>query len=171
MRPKFRLPRRYHWIKKSDTHYKIISGNQVMDDYSLGRFHQDSLGEDTLVCLKKVKGKPIAVIELTVHSGNTEGTRHDIEFYGNSLVVELLAVDRAYQGHGIGTEVMALAENIGRSFNAYRILLEAVEDKVYFYEQLGYTIKGGKYIDREWGQLVPMEKILTNDKFLDDQNA
>ncbi len=171
MRPKFRFPRGYHWIKKSDTNYEIISGNLVMDSYSLGKFYQDSLREDTLVCLGKVKGKPVAVIELTFHSGQTEGTGSDIEFYENSLVVELLAVNGAYLGQGVGTKIMVLAENIATSLSAHKISLEVIHDKVDFYKRVAYTIESGKYIDSEWGALVPMERVLINGKFYEERNT
>ena len=76
------------------------------------------------------------------------------------MVVELLAVDKSYHGLGIGTDMMALAENVGRSLNVYKISLEAVEDKVNFYKELGYSQKAPKYSDAKCGILVPMERKL-----------
>ncbi|MGC8505263.1 MAG: GNAT family N-acetyltransferase [Thermoplasmata archaeon] len=162
MKLTFKLPRGYHWIKKSDVRFEIISGNRTMDSYSLERFYEDSLRQDTFVSLRKVKGKPIGIIELTFHKRKVEGIDDNPDFYEYSLVVELLSVDKSYQGTGIGTDLMALAENIAHSLNAYKILLEAVEDKVNFYKKLGYYVKGPKYIDADWGTLVPMERIISS---------
>ena len=132
----------------------------MMDQYSLQQFFNDSQKPKTFVILRKIKGIPIAVIELTFHQKKVEGIEVDIDIYQYGLVVELLAVDKSYHGHGIGTDMMALAENVVRSLNVYKISLEAVEDKVNFYKKLGYTQKEPKYIDPEWGILVPMERKL-----------
>lgn len=132
----------------------------MMDKYSLQQFFNDSQKTETFVILRKIKGIPIAVIELTFQQKKVEGIGVDIDIYQYGLVVELLAVDKSYQGHGIGTDMMALAENVGRSLNVYKISLEAVEDQVNFYKKLGYSEKDPKYIDPEWGTLVPMERNL-----------
>ena len=160
MKPTFRLPKGYHLIKRSDVKYKIISGNPKMDSYSIQQFFNDSKKPDVFVFLRKTKGVPIAVIELTFHRTKVEGIEDVIDFYQYTLVVELLAVDIFYHGTGIGTELMALAENVGRSLNIYKISLDAVEDKVNFYKKLGYIQKGQRYRHPDWGLLVPMERKL-----------
>ena len=132
----------------------------MMDQYSLQQFYYDSQKPNTFVILKKIKGIPIAVIELTFHQTKVEGIGVDIDIYEYSLVVELLAVDKLYHGLGMGTDLMALAENVGRSLNVYKISLDAVEDKVSFYKELGYSQKAPKYSDSKWGILVPMEREL-----------
>lgn len=132
----------------------------MMDKYSLQQFFNDSQKTETFVILRKIKRIPIAVIELTFQQKKVEGIGVDIDIYQYGLVVEMLAVDKSYHGHGIGTDMMALAENVGRSLNVYKISLEAVEDQVNFYKKLGYSEKDPKYSDPEWGTLVPMERNL-----------
>lgn len=112
------------------------------------------------VFVRKIKGIPIAIIELTFHQTKVEGIEDVKTFYQYSLIVELLAVDKKYQGLGIGTQMMALAENVGLSLNVYKISLDAVEDEVDFYKKLGYSQTGKSYNDPDWGKLVPMERKL-----------
>lgn len=87
------------------------------------------------------------------------------------MVVELLAVNGAYPGQGVGTKIMVLAENIATSLSAHKISLEVIHDKVDFYKRVAYIIESGKYIDSEWGALVPMERVLINDKFYEERNT
>ena len=160
MKPTFRIPKGHHLIRKTDVRYKIISGNVKMDSYSLQQFFNDSKKPDVYVFVRKIKGIPIAIIELTFHQTKVEGIEDVKTFYQYSLIVELLAVDKKYQGLGIGTQMMALAENVGLSLNVYKISLDAVEDEVDFYKKLGYSQTGKSYNDPDWGKLVPMERKL-----------
>ncbi len=158
MSAKIRLQRGFSLIGKSDVRYKITSGNHSMDKITLQDFYNDSKLSDTWVVLRRQKNVPVGVIELTIHMEKVEGVPEYANMFMYVLVVELLAVDVSTQGKGIGTDLMAVAENVGQTLNAYEISLEAVEDKINFYEALGYKKIGSRYLDPEWGYLTHMRK-------------
>ncbi|MDR3538464.1 MAG: GNAT family N-acetyltransferase [Acetobacteraceae bacterium] len=54
-------------------------------------------------------------------------------------VFRLVAIDEGWQGHGLGTVMLTLAENYARDWGADTICLNAVPDAWRFYARQGFT--------------------------------
>ena len=61
--------------------------------------------------------------------------------------------------------MLILAEKIALKYGFREIQLEAVENKVRFYEDLGYKEYREMFCDYEWGNLYPMQKKIKNFKY------
>jgi ribosomal protein S18 acetylase RimI-like enzyme len=140
---KLQLGKTYHIINKNDCKYSIKSGNASMDKHSLKDFYNDSLNDDYLVVVKAEKNIPVGVIEIIID---------------DKFTVEMVAVDITKQGLGIGTAMMIKAESIAKQLNFKEIYLEAVENKVEFYKNLGFEIYAEPHEENGWGWLFPMKK-------------
>lgn len=63
------------------------------------------------------------------------------------LLINTLASGRQYQGQGVGAALARWAETFARPCRCELIELWAINDKVKFYERLGFAIVDGKKID------------------------
>ncbi len=150
MDKKIRLRGGYRYIKKTDQG-TIISGNQAMDSISLEDLYNISLKDNNIIIIvKEEKKKTVAFMEIIKNS-----TFH----------VELISVDHRFQKRGLGTSMLHLAEKIASKYGFTEIRLDAVEDKVEFYRDLGYIEYGEMFYDYEWGNLQPMKKKIKNYKY------
>ena len=69
---------------------------------------------------------------------------------GDQLLVENLAVAPAWQGHGFGSRLMALAEDVARDLGRPRLRLftnKLWSANIRLYQRLGYRIDGETPID------------------------
>ena len=64
--------------------------------------------------------------------------RIDIKRDGRA-VFRLVAIDEAWQGHGLGSTMLIMAEDLARDHGANMICLNAVPDACRFYTRLGFT--------------------------------
>ncbi|MGB5396030.1 MAG: GNAT family N-acetyltransferase [Gammaproteobacteria bacterium] len=60
--------------------------------------------------------------------------------------IRYMAVEPAYEGRGIGRQIVAALEAIAQKNNHPTIVLDAREPAVGFYERLGYKIKAKSYL-------------------------
>ncbi len=62
---------------------------------------------------------------------------------------------------GVGTRLMALAENVGRQLGKKEIRLESLDTVVKWYDDiLGYEEYDEPYDDKEFGRLTPKRKLV-----------
>jgi hypothetical protein len=59
-----------------------------------------------------------------------------------------------------GTLLVNLVDDISRQFNYQRIVLYSVQDRISYYEKLGYIQLDEKVRDPKYGMLTKMEKLL-----------
>ena len=116
-----------------------------MDEHTLKDFYSDSLYDNHLVVVKTEKNIPVGIIEIII----------DKEF-----TIEMIEVDAAMQGTGIGTGMMIKAESIAKQLNFKEIYLEAVEIKIECYRSTGFETYAEPYYEEDWGLLFPMKKEL-----------
>ena len=64
--------------------------------------------------------------------------RIDIKRDGRAIF-RLVAIDDPWQGHGLGTTMLVMAEDLVRDFGADTICLNAVPDAYRFYTRQGFT--------------------------------
>jgi predicted GNAT family N-acyltransferase len=74
--------------------------------------------------------------------------------------IRYMAVEPAHEGHGIGRQIVLALEAIARRHNCERIMLDAREPAVGFYEKLGYEIKTKSYLLFDSIQHYRMQKTL-----------
>ncbi|MHA8063099.1 GNAT family N-acetyltransferase [Aquirufa aurantiipilula] len=74
--------------------------------------------------------------------------------------VRCVAVDHAHQGKGIGKLIMEYLEKVGKENHWHEIILEARENAVPFYTNLGYIIEKESYLLFGEIQHYTMKKIL-----------
>ncbi len=77
------------------------------------------------------------------------------------MIFGRLVVLPGYRGRGLGSRVLAAAEDWSRELGAERVALEAIEDKQPFYLKQGYSVAGDGTFFREPFTCVLMEKSLT----------
>lgn len=82
---------------------------------------------------------------------------------GNGWLVENVAVEPDFQGRGLGSHLMAHAEEIARESGARRIWLytnEQFAENIQFYQRLGYAIERREAVDERTVR-VDMAKALS----------
>lgn len=83
---------------------------------------------------------------MAVINGNTVGVAR-LEFPDNGFAqLRYMAVDDAYQGNGIGREIVDHMEQYSKENNVHELFLNARENAVGFYEKLGYQVTQKSYI-------------------------
>lgn len=70
-----------------------------------------------------------------------------IAFEGNSARIRQMAVEEAFRGKGIGTELVRRAEEVVRGRNIRTVTLHARVSAREFYEKLGYTAASGVFTE------------------------
>ena len=68
-----------------------------------------------------------------------------------------------YRGRGIGSMAVTEAEKWAAELGFTAARLESREEKVGFYERLGYTVKSEDIIEGDTFRCIPMEKSLCTD--------
>jgi len=76
-----------------------------------------------------------------------------------SLRLRQMAVQNNLQGKGIGASMMNFAEILARDKGYKKLIMHARETAVGFYEKLGYTVVGNKFIEVTIPHYI-MEKVL-----------
>ncbi len=64
---------------------------------------------------------------------------------GQELKMRQVAIDPAWQGKGVGTQLVAASEELARQLGFQKMILHARETAVPFYLRLGYTIVGDRF--------------------------
>lgn len=78
-----------------------------------------------------------------------------------SLSLRMMGVKESYQGAGVGRKLVEHVEQFSRTeINVDRIVLDARENAVKFYENLGYKVIGESYLLFNSIQHFKMEKFL-----------
>ncbi len=98
-----------------------------------------SLSEITLVALwyaHKSRGDHIYVYE---HAGRLAGFVHFTVTGDRTLLLDAIAVDRAYQERGIGGMLLRWVENWARNNRLLAIDLFAILDRISWYKRYGYS--------------------------------
>jgi GNAT superfamily N-acetyltransferase/hypoxanthine-guanine phosphoribosyltransferase len=88
-----------------------------------------------------------------------------------TVLVDEVAVDKKYRGRRLGGHLMRWAEHCARHKNCSRIELWAVQDKVKFYEHLGYESKGKEPLHLSGEDFWRMHKKLLYNLANDDTLA
>lgn len=93
---------------------------------------------DTLIgCFTREKGKGEIIIGCCILTPvNT-----------NTLQLRQMAVDKSYQGQGIGNSVLEFAEQQAKTKSYTRLMMHARKEAVGFYERQGYTIDGDEFVE------------------------
>jgi ribosomal protein S18 acetylase RimI-like enzyme len=143
-RPRIKMPT-YRYIKESDRKFVIISGNSRMDRYSLDYYLEAANKSNNYVVVKIHSGKPVAIMLLMSKEQN--------------MLLAMLSVDREYQGQGIGTDLLRLAEVLACKLMKKFLRIEALDTSIGFYVGLGFKMLYSEQ-DSEWGIITHMEKQL-----------
>lgn len=77
----------------------------------------------------------------------------------NTLQLRQMAVNNNLQGKGIGASIMSFAESISKDKGYNKIVMNARNNAIGFYEKFGYKVKSGEFIQYNTPHHV-MEKIL-----------
>lgn len=139
------LPEGFRLIHESDCGIEFESGAELMDRFRLADYYEWSLEPDSIVLVRELDGRPVALVHITVH--------------GDHVMIEMMARDRNSRA-GLGLEILALVEKIiAPKLKRIEIRLEAKGEKLAdWYASRGYVRFGLPYDDPEWGRLVPMKK-------------
>lgn len=118
-----------------------------MDRYVLRDYYQWSLEPNELVILYEKEKKLAGIIELTVHD--------------DYIMIVMVGRNILTGFSGVGTRLMALAENVGRQLGKKEIRLESLDTVVKWYDGiLGYEEYDEPYDDKEFGRLTPKRKLV-----------
>ena len=77
----------------------------------------------------------------------------------NTLQLRQMAVNNNLQRKGIGASIMSFAESISKDKGYNKIVMNARNNAIGFYEKFGYKVKSGEFIQYNTPHHV-MEKIL-----------
>ncbi len=77
----------------------------------------------------------------------------------NTLQLRQMAVNNNLQGKGIGASIMSFAESISKDKGYNKIVMNARNNAIGFYEKFGYKVKSEEFIQYNTPHHV-MEKIL-----------
>ncbi|MFZ1528655.1 MAG: GNAT family N-acetyltransferase [Ferruginibacter sp.] len=77
----------------------------------------------------------------------------------NTLQLRQMAVNNNLQGKGIGASIMSFAETISRDKGYNKIVMNARNNAIGFYEKFGYKVKSDEFIQYNTPHHV-MEKLL-----------
>lgn len=92
---------------------------------------------DTLIgCFTREKGREI-IIGCCILTPVNEST----------VQLRQMAVDKSYQGKGIGNSVLKFAEQQAKTTPYARLMMHARKEAVGFYERAGYTIEGNEFVE------------------------
>ena len=65
----------------------------------------------------------------------------------NTVQLRQMAVEKLYQGQGIGNSVLEFAEQQAKTKSYARLMMHARKEAVGFYERQGYTIDGDEFVE------------------------
>jgi hypothetical protein len=128
-------------------------------------FYPDSKVRGTSVIVHRIKGVPVAVMQLVFESKKVNGIPENVDFSERIVSIEYLAVDLSVQHKHIGVNLLQIADALADGYNANKIVLEAVAEREGFYKYNGYARSGKPFRDPEWGDLIPMEKSISAIRF------
>lgn len=77
----------------------------------------------------------------------------------NTLQLRQMAVNNNLQGKGIGASIMSFAESISKDKGYNKIVMNARNNAIGFYEKFGYKVKSEEFIQYNTPHHV-MEKVL-----------
>lgn len=71
-----------------------------------------------------------------------------VRFAGSAAKIERVAVDKAYRSRGVGGFLMKyILQELARASDIELFKLSAQAEAVPFYEKIGFTRRGGEYLD------------------------
>ena len=122
-----------------------------MDQYQPSDYLEWSKESRHLVVVHVVRKKVVAIMHVYVESG----AQRD----GECLVLDMLAVDQAFRGKGIGPALILVADDVARQLSINELRLEALNPGLIgFYQRFGYERFGDPIPYVEWGEVYPMRK-------------
>ena len=78
--------------------------------------------------------------------------------------LDLVEVNQLYpESSGVGYMLIKLLENLAKRENYSRITLFSTENRIAYYQNLGYEITGESVQDQNYGSLTPMQKVFQTD--------
>lgn len=126
----------------------LLAGVASLDRATWGDRYYDMHESDGLKRTYLLEARPGIVGYLTVR-------------FGDCLHVDEVAVDREYRGQGYGGVLLRFADTLARHSDCRAVQLNAISDRVRWYESFGYEVLSGrKTIRVEAETYVPMERQL-----------
>jgi GNAT superfamily N-acetyltransferase len=127
----------------------LVTGLASLDRATWGDRHYDML--------ESPDGKCTYLLET---SGGTAGYL-TIHFADHAVCIDEVALAQNEQGHGYGGVLMRFAETLARQNDCRGVRLNAIKDRVPWYEKLGYgSVPGRPCLHVEAEEYHPMEKLL-----------
>jgi hypothetical protein len=142
------LPEGFRYLRASDAKLAFSTGVPLVDRTTVADYVRVSREPDSLVVVKVVEDRPVALAQLRISPG--------------IVVIELLARDQA-QPRGAGAQLVTVVEKyVAPIVGAHELRLEAMNEALAdYYVLLGFNRYGDPYVDPEWGPLIPMRKLLS----------
>jgi len=129
-------------IERRDIGSPFFSGDPRMDRYTLADYYRWKLRGD-IVLVAEEDGKIMGVV--------------DVVKKGDYLLIDMIAVNKPFQGRGVGSMLLKKVEEISTSMRKKGVILEALDSAVNFYLKRGFSVESRR-IDKRFGVLTLMKK-------------
>ena len=150
-KPRLDLPEGFRLIRKGDRTVPFVIGDPVMGVHPLTEYYEASRRADSYVILRLMGSRIAAALLMVVHPEHIE-------------LAMLVRNQRYPEYKGAGGDLVRLIETVvAPQLGKTELRMEALDRKPlvrYYDDVLRYQEYAERYVDPEWGSLVPKRKFL-----------